>query len=175
MRIKGRHFLGAAVMVLWSAIGAELSADPKPMGTAFTFQGQLSLLDQKVNENCDFQFTLWDHVTGGTQHGVMVVSSAVTVSNGLFTTVLDFGPGALTGDARWLKIEVCCPAGSCILTALSPRQEVTPVPYSLVSDATVSGGGTGLWTANGNDISNTNNRPRSNCQSLDRTLKVTKP
>ncbi len=41
MRMKGRIFLGAAVMVLCSAIGAELWADP--MGTAFTFQGKLTL------------------------------------------------------------------------------------------------------------------------------------
>ncbi len=158
MRIKGRLFLGAAVMVLWSAIGAELWA--QQMGTAFTFQGQLKFNGQSVNETCDFRFTLWDAVTGGNPIGPTVElsgSSAITLFDGLFTTVLDFEPGALTGDDRWLKIEVCCTGCPNNYSTLGPRQKITPVPYSLFSDATVSGGGSGFWADNGNNISNINN------------------
>ncbi|GIV94152.1 MAG: hypothetical protein WHS83_06470 [Chloroflexus sp.] len=54
----------------------------------------------------------------------------MTVSNGLFTVTLDFGPGAFTGDARWLQIAVRC-TGDSGYTALTPRQPLTAAPYAL--------------------------------------------
>ncbi len=51
-------------------------------------------------------------------------------ADGYFTTTLDFGSGAFTGNARWLQIAVR-PAGQGSYTILTPRHELTPTPYSL--------------------------------------------
>ena len=100
------------------------------LGTAFTYQGQLKQGGNPVNGNCDFQFSLWNASSGGTQVGTTQTKSNVSVSNGLFTTSLDFG-SIFTGDARWLQIAVRCPAGSGLYTNLSPRQALTAAPYAL--------------------------------------------
>ena len=49
---------------------------------------------------------------------------------------LDFGEGAITGEARWLEIKVCCPSpcgGS--YSTLTPRQKLTPAPHALALPA----------------------------------------
>jgi hypothetical protein len=110
-----------------------------PLGTGFTYQGQLAQSGSPVNSTCDFQFGLWDAATGGTQIGTTQTKTNVSVTSGLFTIPdLDFGSGAFTGDARWLAISVRCPAGSGSYTALAPRQALTAAPYALALP--------GLWT-----------------------------
>lgn len=102
------------------------------LGTAFTYQGQLQQDGSPVSSNCDFQFSLWDALSGGTQVGTTQEKTSVPVSDGYFTIPdLDFGNSAFTGDARWLQIAVRCPAGSGMYTNLSPRQALTAVPYAL--------------------------------------------
>ena len=100
------------------------------LGTSFTYQGQLKKDGNPVNVNCDFQFSLWDASSGGAQIGSAQTKANVAVSNGLFTTSLDFG-SVFTGNARWLAIAVRCPAGSGSYTTLSPRQALTAAPYAL--------------------------------------------
>jgi hypothetical protein len=99
-------------------------------GTAFTYQGQLKNNGALVNGTCDFQFGLWDALSGGTQVGATQNISSLSVTNGLFTTQVDFGANTFTGDARWLAEAVRCPAGGGSYTALSPRQTLTPAPMA---------------------------------------------
>lgn len=101
------------------------------VGNAFTYQGRLLMDGNPVNGNCDFQFSLWDAESGGTQIGSTQTKANVGVSNGLFSVALDFGGGRFTGDARWLAISVRYPAGSGSYQALTPRQPLTAVPYAL--------------------------------------------
>ncbi len=54
----------------------------------------------------------------------------VQVTAGLFTVRLDFGVNTFAGDDRWLQIDVKPGAGGAF-TGLSPRQLITPTPYSL--------------------------------------------
>lgn len=106
-----------------------------PLGTAFTFQGQLKQDGVPLNDRADLVFTLWDAPgngsppVGGNLVAGPVSKSNTDVVNGLFTVVLDFGAAALDGNARWLQIEVAHPTGGA-LTALSPRQSLTPVPFA---------------------------------------------
>jgi hypothetical protein len=37
-----------------------------PLGTGFTYQGQLKNANGPVNDTCDFQFSLWDAAGSGT-------------------------------------------------------------------------------------------------------------
>jgi hypothetical protein len=120
-----------------SAIARAQEAAPPgadaPAGSSFTYQGQLKNADGPVTASCDFQFGLWDALTGGAQVGSTLTQTGVAVSEGLFTVQLDFGVNAFTGSARWLEIAVRCPADSGAYNSLSPRQPLTPAPYSLYS------------------------------------------
>ena len=107
-----------------------------PLGTSFTYQGQLSNSAGPVSGSCDFQFSLWDAASAGSQVGATVAANAVTVSNGLFMVTLDFGASPFGGEARWLLIAVRCPAGSGAFAQLSPRQALTAAPYALTSRST---------------------------------------
>jgi hypothetical protein len=90
-------------------------------GTAFTYQGKLNDGGNPANGAYNLSFTLFSALTGGSQVGP-VVAKAVSITNGYFTTELDFG-AVFTGSDRWLEIKV----GSTILT---PRQKVNPTPYA---------------------------------------------
>lgn len=133
------------VFVLCLALLAALSAaavmaqGPRPElaggaqanpGTGFTYQGQLKTAGSPVNGSCDIAFHLFDAATSGSPIGV-ALTQTVPITNGVFSTLLDFGKGAFTGDARWLDMRVRCPAGSGAFTALTPRQALTPVPIAL--------------------------------------------
>ena len=100
-------------------------------GTAFSYQGHLKDAGGPVTDTCDFEFDLFDEATGGIQIGTTVRASVVTVTDGLFTRQLDFGE-VFNGTERHLEISVRCPAESGAYSTLSPRQEMTPVPYALV-------------------------------------------
>jgi hypothetical protein len=120
-----------------------------PLGTAFTYQGQLQNTGAPENGSCDLQFKLFDAATGGNQVGSTITDTGITITNGLFTVTLDFGIGSFSGSARWLEIAVACPSGSG-LTTLSPRQEMTPSPNALFAssavvstDSTLMGNGIG--------------------------------
>ena len=60
-------------------------------GTAFTYQGRLNLNGTPASGSYDLTFALWDSLSGGTQQGSTITSTATAVSNGLFTVTLDFG------------------------------------------------------------------------------------
>jgi len=130
------------------------------VGTAFTYQGRLTDLAGPVSGNCDFRFKLWTAATGGQQAGVTVEKTNVALANGNFTVELDFGsgvfggPDTFSGDARWLSVDVRCPAGSGSYTALSGRVPLNPAPYalSLRPGAQIAGD---LNSANGLTVRNT--------------------
>jgi hypothetical protein len=75
-------------------------------GPAFTYQRQLTTNGQPANGNYDFQFRLYDAPTSGNQVPVSPLSPNVIVSNGLFTTAMDFGNNVFTGTLYWLEIAV---------------------------------------------------------------------
>jgi trimeric autotransporter adhesin len=113
-----------------------LQAPQAPVGSAFTYQGLLkNSSGQPVTAICDFQFTLWDSLSGATQLGDISSSLNVTVTQGYFTVLVnaagEFGVSAFASQARWLAISVRCPAGSGDYTVLTPRQALTPAPYAL--------------------------------------------
>jgi hypothetical protein len=101
-----------------------------PVGTAFTYQGQLMDGSDPADGLYDFRFILYNSEVGGSQVGSIVYKDSTLVSKGLFAVELDFGASAFAGQARWLEIGVG-PGGSGTYTALSGRQEITPAPYSL--------------------------------------------
>src|SRR6267378_7641572 len=73
--------------------------------TAFTYQGRLSNGTNAANGSYDFQFRLYDAATNGTQVPIIPVAPGVLVSNGQFTTAMDFGD-VFRGAPQWLEIAV---------------------------------------------------------------------
>ena len=76
------------------------------LGTGFTYQGRLLVSLAPPNTPHDFRFTLFDSAAGGVQVAGPVTNANVSVSNGLFTTQIDFGAGAYNGDERFLQVAV---------------------------------------------------------------------
>lgn len=133
-------------------------------GTAFTYQGQLHRDGAPADGTYDFRFQIYDSDTGGggTRVAGPLTNSAVAVSNGLFTTTLDFGTGVFDGNTnRWLQIGVHT-NGASGWAALSPRQQIAPAPYAIMANTadTLTGGpyntnaGTlsFLGSGNGNEV-----------------------
>ncbi|TWT42290.1 hypothetical protein RAS1_34200 [Phycisphaerae bacterium RAS1] len=134
--------LCAAIGIQLAVLAAPSRAQERaPAGTAFTYQGKLEKLGAPVSDTADFQFSLWDAAVAGGQVGTTISITNWVVADGLFTVQLDFGAGALAGEARWLQVAVRSPAGIGVYTTLSPRQPITPAPLALYA---LDGGG-GPW------------------------------
>lgn len=102
-----------------------------PLGTAITYQGQLRQSNQAFTGTAEVSFDLYNTPTGGTPMA-SIAASSVGVTNGLFTKLLDFWP-AYDGNNKWVEIKVRTGLGA--FTTLSPRQQLTAVPYALNSRA----------------------------------------
>ncbi len=105
-------------------------------GTAFTYQGRLNSGGAPANGNYDLAFTLFATNAAGSAIAAPVTNLAVAVSNGLFTTTVDFG-SVFAGASNWLQIAVSSNGANNFLT-LTPRQQLTPVPYAITA-ANISG------------------------------------
>ncbi len=117
-------------------------------GTAFTYQGRLQNAGLPADGYYDLAFTLFNTNLAGTVVAGPVTNSAVNVTNGLFTTLVDFGPGMFTGTSNWLEVAVSTNGADSFFT-LAPRQQVTPVPYALTTVGVVTGGVTSTMLAAG--------------------------
>jgi hypothetical protein len=118
----------SAIAVVLSFVFA-LVALGEPVTTSWTYQGQLRRSGAAYNGTCNFQFSLWDAASAGTQQNSTLSINSVNVVNGLFTVILDFEDW-FTGHARWLGTSVQC-SGDGGFTPLDPRQPITAAPYAL--------------------------------------------
>ncbi len=98
-------------------------------GSAFTYQGQLSDQGEPATGFYNFSFGLYPTNSGGVPAAILLTNSSVLVSNGLFTTVLDFGP-VFDGTAYWLEIGVQPADSTNGFSTLSPRQALNSNPYA---------------------------------------------
>jgi hypothetical protein len=114
-------------------------------GTAFTYQGQLQNNGSPANGIYNLTFTLFNTNATGVPIAVPVTNNAVFVTNGLFTVLIDFGPGVFTGTNYWLEIAVETNGFSSFIT-LAPRQQLTPVPYAIFAEGVAASGISGLLT-----------------------------
>ena len=96
------------------------------------FQGSLNHSASPANGSYDFEFVLYDAPAGGNQVGSVQTRNGVTVSNGTFSTQLDFGLTAFPGAPRYIEIRVR-PTGQPGITVLDPRQQVARTPYAIRS------------------------------------------
>lgn len=102
-------------------------------GTAFNYQGRLSDNGAPANGIYDVQFALYSTNVAGSNVAGPLTNTATTVSNGLFSAIVDFGPGVYTGANYWLEVAVRTNGGGAFMK-LSPRQPLTPAPYAVFAN-----------------------------------------
>jgi len=101
---------------------------------AFTYQGRLSSGGSPANGSYDLRFRLASDPLANNYVGAPAFSNAVSVTDGLFTVVLDFGPGIFNGSNLWLEVDVRTNGGASY-TVLSPLQALTPTPYAIMANS----------------------------------------
>src|SRR5271169_4046895 len=95
-------FAGLILLVNFSAQLSEAQAQ----GTPFTYQGRLDTGTNPVTGLYDLTFTLYNDSAGTLLRVGPETNTAVPVTNGLFTTIVNFGAGEFTGSSNWLSIGV---------------------------------------------------------------------
>jgi len=143
MNIISRKLVGWIGLVFIGSL--DLAVGPLlAQGTAITYQGMLTDQGVAANGLYDLQAGVYNDATNGTLVGNLVTNTAVSVSNGLFTAIVDFGPGVFTGQSLWLDLAVST-NGAGVFVEVLPRQPFTPTPYALFS--TSAGNATSASTA----------------------------
>ncbi|MFM9958971.1 MAG: hypothetical protein ACKVZJ_12940 [Phycisphaerales bacterium] len=134
----------AAVMNLGTVASAQTTTP-----TSLTYQGRLDLNNLPANGLFEMRFAAFAANTGGTELASHQISN-VSVTNGLFNAVFDFGLNTgnafNNGTGRWLQIDVR-PQGTTTWTAL-PRQALSSTPYALRLEG-ISRDALGRWGIGG--------------------------
>jgi hypothetical protein len=120
-------FPALMLVVLMLATGIALA---DPLGTAFTYQGQLTSGGSPANGNFDIRFALYISASGGTAVDTVDVSG-IAVSEGLVNASVDFTDVPFNGQALWVEVRVRPGGTTGAYTVLSPRQALTATPYAL--------------------------------------------
>ena len=124
--MNSKSFLFLALTVLAGNLAVHAQS------TAFTYQGRLDSSGSPSTGSYDLRVFVFDAAGGGFLRGFLT-NSAVVVSNGLFTTTLDFGFGVFNGGPRWLEIGVRSNGTATAFNTLAPRQAVLPAPYAITA------------------------------------------
>jgi hypothetical protein len=114
-------------------------------GTVFTYQGQFNDGANPARGNYEILFRPFGVLTGGSQLTIPNIRPVI-VSNGLFTTTMDFGSAIFEGGPVFLQLEVRT-NGAAGYAVLSPRQQLTPTPYAIFAGAAGGAGITGTIPA----------------------------
>jgi hypothetical protein len=128
---------------LFIGLAALASVNPaRAQGTAFTYQGRLTDNGAMANGLYNLRFRLVQ--TGNGQPLGAPLTNTVAVSNGLFTTTLDFGD--YYGE-RELALEIGVRTNGSVapFNTLAPNQVLRPSPVAVAANhATLAGGLAGM-------------------------------
>lgn len=137
-KTKG-HVMKTDSIALRCLLLATCAAPPylsaQTLGTAFTYQGQLTEAGQAASGLFDLQACLFDSLVNPVAIGCAADANDVPVQAGVFTVSLDFGAAPFAGQQRFLELRVRPGASTGSYTALSPRQLVRPAPEALRANA----------------------------------------
>ncbi len=126
-------FLASALLMFTHLAAAD------PLGTGFVYQGDLQFNDAPANGQFDFEFEVHTELAVNAQIGSTFSVNDVTVTDGVFSVEIDFGPSPFAGDQLWLEIGVKETAGSGGFQGLAPRQKLTAAPYALHAEMVAAG------------------------------------
>ena len=121
--------ISGAVLLCGAFLVSSLQAD---VGTAWTYQGELTKSGVLYTGTADFLFSLWTDDTTGSQSGSTLTITNLSVASGRFAAQLDFGYDPFSsGQNLWLQIAVRTPGGAGLYAILGNRQPVTSAPYAI--------------------------------------------
>jgi hypothetical protein len=143
------HFMKKIVQMFLvvAAFALLMAATPAfSQGTAFSYAGQLQNNGSPANGTYTMTFTLFASDANGVAVAGPVTNGMVGVTNGLFTVLIDFGPGAFASQANWLQIGVAA-SGVSTFTTLNPRQQLTPTPYAIYAETSSNVSSSGNFSA----------------------------
>ena len=126
-----RGIVPSIIAVIAAALMSITLALSAPLGTAFTYQGTLSRSGQPAKGVFDLQFTLYTDPTRGLPTAGPQTVEDMRITDGLFTTSVDFGKNVYDGTEYWLEVGVREGSDTGLFTPLAPRQLLTPAPYAL--------------------------------------------
>jgi hypothetical protein len=126
-------------IVTFLTVGCGALAAAAAPFSAFTYQGRLDAEGSAANGNYDVRFALFTSSEGGSAVAV-VTNLNVAVSNGLFTTLVDFGAAVFDGTPYWLELAVRTNGGG-EFSVLSPRQDLTAAPYAIYASKAAQASG----------------------------------
>ena len=151
MKTRLTSLFTVLALLVFSTFNLQFST-AKAQGTAFTYQGRLNDGANPANGNFDLKFSLFNVSSGGSAAAGPETNTLVVVDNGLFTTMLDFGPTVFNGTTYWLEIGVRTNGGGGFIT-LSPRQQLTPAPNAIFAEnATALANGVAIGSGQNNAV-----------------------
>jgi hypothetical protein len=115
--------------VLAACLLCAASAMATPLGSDFTYQGQLTDNGSPANGHYDLQFALFVAASGGSAVDTVTLTDQ-SISGGSINASLDFTDAPYNGQALWVEVGVRH-AASGSYVALAPRQAITAAPYAL--------------------------------------------
>jgi hypothetical protein len=130
------------VLTLGALLIAAAPTWAAPVGTAFSYQGQLLKSGSPYQGNADGIFRLFDAASAGNQVGSTITLTAFPVTGGLFTVDLDFG-SVFNTTALWLDIQVRTPPDAGF-TAMTTRVRLSASPFALFAMG-APGSGASQW------------------------------
>ncbi len=105
-----------------------------PVGSGFSYQGELQQGGGPADGTFDFEFDLFNVEVGGEIVAPTVNLEDTPVVNGSFMVTLDFGPQPFENqEALWLEISVREGASVDEHTVLAPRQKIMATPFSITT------------------------------------------
>jgi hypothetical protein len=131
MKLKKLARLGPVICTLFTLVNSAFS-----QATSITYQGTLMDTGNSANGVYDLRFSLYDSVSGGVQIG-STVDRTLPITNGLFSTEIDFGFN-FAGADRWMQLEVRTNGIGASFIVLSSRQRITAAPYATYALATAT-------------------------------------
>lgn len=116
--------LAAAALVLTAP------APARAQDSAFIYQGELLQLNQPLTSTADLRFRLFADAAATLPIAGPIDIPSVSVTDGRFEALVDFGPLAFDGTPRFLQLEVKGPLDPDFVT-LTPLQRIAAAPVAL--------------------------------------------
>ena len=123
--------MGCVAGILFGFAGL-FTVHAQSVSTRLAYEGTLNMNGGPANGLFDFTFTLFDAAADGNQVGSPGQALAVSVTNGNFGAVLDFGIPLSKSSALWFELSVR-PAGAGDFSVIVPRQSLAAPVFAIHS------------------------------------------
>lgn len=123
----------SALMFVIAVVGSIEMTKANDMGPSSEFALHGTLKDGLLpaNGSFDFEIKLMDAAAGGSAIVASSISEDVSVVDGRYVIVLDFGSAVFNGQALWIELGVREGADIGAFDLLSPRSPINSVPYAI--------------------------------------------